>query len=265
MQRFYGLAAAGLLTLCTPGCAMFETIFGCDGFHHGADCCGTNDCGCGHAHHHKDKCARKCRKCQKCLQEHGNTGGYGYGMDGMMLGGGGDCCGCGGPIAPDFLGGGIPSGYGAPSGCGCGAGGPVSFPGPGPSPMPSPSPEVVPYPPGAMPPGMSPSSEAAPAPTSGINLSYPQAIPAIPPSETGSLTPPAMQQVSVEEFQRLPGVVISGPTAGPSPSPQVASESSVPQNLEMPVVARPIQSRASSSAPVNARQVQQTGWAPVQR
>jgi hypothetical protein len=112
---------------------------------------------------------------------------------------------------------------------------------------------------------MAPSPDPAPAPTSGVNLSYPQAIPVIPPSETSGVIPPGMQQVSVEEFQRLPGVIISGPNAGPATSPQGATVLATPQPLEPPIAAKPVGSPVRSSNPGNARQVQQTGWAPVHK
>jgi hypothetical protein len=73
-------------------------------------------------------------------------------------------------------------------------------------------------------------------------------------------TPAGVQQVSVEEFHRLPGVVISGPSPV-AEAPQLAATPSVPAGAD-----RPIQQTAiMSAAPANARQVQQTGWAPVQK
>lgn len=246
MKPQFGLLVAGLLMLFTPGCCLLSHIFGCHHFDN--DSCGAtvSDDGC----HHSKKCARKCRKCRECLEKHGG-GDYG----GMMMGDVGmGGCGCGGGMIGDCgCGGGMMSG-----GCAsCGQGGMGSLPGPMPI-MSSP--------------GLTPSSEAAPAPTSGINLNYPQAIPAIPPSETGSTTsvPQGTQQVSVEEFQRLPGVVISGPTAVGAPASQPAMASSVATTTNVVAPAQPVQqpvqqAAAKSISPATARQVQQTGWAPVRK
>jgi hypothetical protein len=247
MKPLFGLAAAGLLMLFAPGCCVLAHVFGC-GWHDHDVCCGPGQCE--HGDRHLKKCAKKCRKCRECLEEHG----YGYGdmfaYGGMIPGDMGlvGDCGCGGGMMADI---GAGCGCGMPGGCAsCGQAGPTSYP----VPMSAPT--------------MAPSSEAAPAPTSGIKLNYPQAIPAIPPMENSSLPQPpqGVQQVSVEEFQRLPGVVISGPTTSPDPSSQLATSSAVPATIDQPLVAKPVQpSSAKTSVPSNARQVQQTGWAPVQK
>jgi hypothetical protein len=79
--------------------------------------------------------------------------------------------------------------------------------------------------------------------------------------------PSGTQQVSVEEFQRLPGVIISGPGMSPTPTsmPQISAqiEMNVPEVMAPSPAAKPIQS--ATSAPANAKQIQQTGWAPVRQ
>ncbi len=110
-------------------------------------------------------------------------------------------------------------------------------------------------------------SEAYPGPASGVNLNNPQAIPAVPGMDNSSTTPvPAgVQQVSVEEFQRLPGVVVSGPTAVGAAGAQPAMAASSPVTTDV-TAAQPIQQAAAKSfSPATARQVQQTGWAPVRK
>jgi hypothetical protein len=101
----------------------------------------------------------------------------------------------------------------------------------------------------------------------------PGAIPPIPgmevapPPQTSSTStvPAGMTQVSVEEFQRLPGVVISGPGAQPAAMQMTAqsASTSVPQTMvSAPEEPRPI------SAPTTAtrvQSVQQTGWAPTRQ
>jgi hypothetical protein len=106
-----------------------------------------------------------------------------------------------------------------------------------------------------------------PAQTSGTMLPPP-----IPPIDTSSnlQIPPSVQQVSVEEFQRLPGTVVSGPgspitsTTAPQVTGQLAATMS-PILPAPPASPQPAQTTVVSSVPANARQVQQTGWAPVRK
>jgi hypothetical protein len=59
-----------------------------------------------------------------------------------------------------------------------------------------------------------------------------------------------VQHVSVEEFQRLPGVVISGP-----------AQSSVPSMGTQPLVPPPLSTVSVPPQPINT--VQQAQWVPV--
>lgn len=233
------LSFAGLLMLFAPGCCVFDAIFGCG--HRGFDSCGSVDAGCGcesGGHKHRNKCDKKCRKCRECLEKEGMAGGYGAGYPGMgysdfgFSGDGG--CGCGGGAAT----------------CGCGQGGmgvPSTY-------------ESSSF---MTPPMTVPTPNANPGP-SGTALPPP-----IPSTESSGMQqlPPGMQQVSMEEFQRLPGVIVSGPGASSTQSsvPQVSAqmEMSVPTVMAPSPAARPIQS--VTSAPANAKQIQQTGWAPVRQ
>jgi len=228
MKPLYALACAGFLTLFAPGCCILD-VFG-----HGNSYsqCGSDPCSCGghHGKKHSKKCSKHCRKCMECMQE-----GY---VDGYAMGD----CGCGGAIMGDCgCGGGGMIGDMGGGGCGCGAGGPAPYPsGPLPGPIPGPTPST-----GAIPP--IPGMEVAP-----------------PPQTSSTMTVPAgMTQVSVEEFQRLPGVVISGPGAQPMATDMAAqsvSTSATPTIVAAPQEARPIPTTAS-----RVQSVQQTGWAPTRQ
>lgn len=169
---------------------------------------------------------------------------------------GGDCgCSCGGMMYGDM--GMSDCGCGAPSaaGCGCGiGGGHVDQPAFMTPPMTVPTPQAAP-----------------PVPSSNVTMPPP-----IPPADSSSTTPvpQGTQQVSVEEFQRLPGVIISGPGAQPlavpTTSTMVQSPTPVPANVAAPApTAKPIQQASGATAPTitpsATRQVQQTGWAPVRQ
>lgn len=117
--------------------------------------------------------------------------------------GDGGCSSCGSPMMSTYD---MPSSGGG--GCNCGS---------------NSSPSSVNYPPAAVPttptplPSTDSNSPAAPAPP--IPPTTPGDIPSasstmIPPS-----APPATQMVSYEEFQKLPGTVISGPGVGTSSAP----------------------------------------------
>lgn len=230
------LLTLGLLGLVVaPGCCVLRG-------------CGTG-CGCGGGcgllgclSRIRDK-IHNCSLCHKsnCCGDCGCScgGGMMYGDMGMAMGD----CGCGAPAAP---------------GCGCGAGGghaghaePSTF---------------------MTPPMNVPTMQSAP-PVPNSNVTMP---PPIPPADSSSTTnvPQGTQQVSVEEFQRLPGVIISGPgaasTAAPASSSVVQSPTPVPANVAAPApAAKPIQQASGTTAPVitpsATRQVQQTGWAPVRQ
>lgn len=240
MKSRLTLCFAGLVMAFMPGCCVFDALFGCGHFQ--LPSCGASTCddGCGHS----KKCDKKCRKCRECLQEHGGMAGGefypGMGYGDIYGGGGGGDCGCGGGgMAADYPGGGC---------AGCGGGGGfdggavmttpmMTIPTPGPTPMPH-------------------GGTALPPP--------------IPPAETSSVpqVPAGMQQVSVAEFQRLPGVIVSGPGSQAAQTAQVAAiqpASSVPSMIAAPADAKPLDATVISSVPANTRQIQQAGWAPVRR
>lgn len=266
MKPQIALSVAGLVMLFTPGCCVFEHVFGCGGhYYHGAGSCGDDHCDGGKI---SKKCAKKCRKCRECLEEEGehHHAGIGHDHGGLVMadgsfGGaiGGDFgCGCGGGIGHDPFSGGMSGGCAS-----CGTGGPGPFQGAMPGMMPGMMPSPTPVGPGA-----SSASEAFPTPASGVNLSHPQSIPAIPAMDSSSTmtVPPGVQQVSVEEFQRLPGVVVSGPNAGAAASSPPAMASSVPGTISVTGPVQPAQPAATKSfSPASARQVQQAGWAPVRK
>lgn len=236
MKSRLTLCVAGLIMALLPGCCVFDSLFGCSHFpSSGASGC---DDGCGHS----KKCAKKCRKCRECLEEHGMAGMGGMGgMSGEFYPGmgygdlsGGDC-GCGGGGVAGYPGGGC-AGCGQPGGF---DGGSImttpmmTVPTPGPTPMPH----------------------------GGTTLPPP-----IPPAETSSVpqVPAGMQQVSVAEFQRLPGVIVSGPGAQVASTTQVAAApASVPAVIAAPADAKPLDATVITAAPANAKQIQQAGWAPV--
>lgn len=118
-----------------------------------------------------------------------------------------------------------------------------------------------------------PTYSSSPTPTSPTPLSTPAAIPEIPPSsaplpptggEPSAFQAPHVSQqpqmVSYEEFQRLPGNIISGPgapgTAPASPVQQVAS--SVPA-MTVPPVSTPTAMRTARPQGTSANQ--QAVWA----
>lgn len=124
---------------------------------------------------------------------------------------------CGDPA----IGCGVPAA--APMGCGCGAHQGVA---PAPLPVPpqtQPAPVPVPSP-----------NPAPPAPPAEAAL---QPAPAVS-STTSRLTTAQPQQVSYEEFQRLPGVIISGPGAVPTAPAAAAAVSPAPV-APVPAVATP--------------------------
>ncbi|WP_373650970.1 hypothetical protein [Schlesneria sp. DSM 10557] len=103
--------------------------------------------------------------------------------------------------------------------------------------------------------------------------STPQTIPEIPPSsaplpptESTSYLPPQVggqpQMVSYEEFQRLPGNIISGPGAPGTPAPSPIQQVSAPApSMTVPAAAAPTVARAARVQPPAGNQ--QTVWSPV--
>lgn len=158
-------------------------------------------------------------------------------FDGEMIGGG-SSCGCGGGSVMNSV---APS-----SGCSCGQSHGAAMPSVPPSvtPWASPqngSPSPIPMPPTTVEP--SPAPAANDASSTSIQFS--------PPGQP--------QHVSVEEFQRLPGVIVAGPTAQSS-VPTVASSATIP----LPASAAP-QLSADPVAPRVATGAQQVNWVPTKQ
>ena len=154
----------------------------------------------------------------------------GMGFDGDMISSGCGSGGCGGMAVG-----------GSPSGCGCGQQHSEYAPSvPGTIPIPPATPAVAPSPVPVPPAG----NEPAPAPAS---------------SETNStaIQRAQVQQVSVEEFQRLPGVIVSGPTLQ-SAAPSITTAASSAQPLMAVPQLSPI-----PTAPQTASGAQQLNWVPT--
>ena len=168
-------------------------------------------------------------------------------------------CGCGSPMSSCGSPGGscgapMMSGVPSSSGCSCSQGNSYSNSMPS---MTSPS-----Y--------LSSPSMSVPAPTS-----TPQSIPEIPPSSaplppttldsTSYQTPQVSQQpqmVSYEEFQKLPGNIISGPGApGTAPASPIQQVSASVPSITVPPVSTPTAARAARATGTSP--TQQAVWAPV--
>ena len=181
------------------------------------------------------------------MRNHGRN--YGW----NDVGCGCDACGmgCGGEVMSSSCatgncgGGSIMSGpmNGSPAGCACGQSHSEYAPNvPSATSIPAGAPATAPTPVPAPPSG----NEPAPAPASSDTNST-----AIP--RTLATQP---QQVSVEEFHRLPGVIVAGPTSQSS-VPSVATSTSASQ----PMMAAP-QLSAVPAAPRVASGAQQVNWIP---
>ncbi len=153
-----------------------------------------------------------------------------YGGTPFMDGGCG-CSTCGGGDAGIMM-----DGMGGGGGCGCGQSAPMGYE------------STTPF---MTPPMTVPTPSPASMPRSGTALPPP-----IPPADMGSnlQSPPSTQHVSVEEFQRLPGVVISGPGS------QAATTAGTQLGGWEP--AAPAVTPAATSA---AKPIQQAGWAPTRQ
>ena len=198
------------------------------------DSCGNipldGGCSCG-------QCARLPKKCgcggifgrKRCRSA---CSANSYDCGGAMSGG----CGCGQPGSP------MNSQFGMPSGCGCGQShAPFGAPTMG-TPAPNALPETNTNPAPA-PPAVTPSEEAgAPAAMNRTTHGMPT------------------QTVSYEEFQRLPGTIISGPGATTNHSPNIVA--STPQTSNSPTrnATRPVN---FVPQPMIAGQNQQAVWIPA--
>jgi hypothetical protein len=215
-------AVACLVTLNLVGCCcMSPRIDECGPF--ASDLAGGGGCLAKFARSHGAK--------KKCGCGHCGGGMYADPIYGMPYSG--DCC--GGGFDAGMMGGypGMPSG----GGCGCGGGGMVA-----PS-MPAIPPAATQY---------APEGSPTPAPTPDANVPETN-IPAVPGAETPAPPAPPMtyqpapgqpgvQNVSMEEFQRLPGTIISGPTTTPVAGPAAsvpAIHSPVVTRTPIPTVANP--------------------------
>ncbi len=210
MKRLLTLLACVSLLSSVGCCCLNSRVNECGPY--GADLAGGGGCLAKFARAHGAK--KKCG-CHHC-------GGYGgmyadpmYGMD--TCGGGG--CGFDGGMG---MMGATPDARGP--GCGCGGGGgEAALPMIPPAPPAQYAPQAVPTP--------APIAEPTPAET---NIPAPPetAVPAAPTTYQPAPTAPNVQNVSVEEFQRLPGTIISGPTtssvAAPPASAPVSSRRVVP-------------------------------------
>ncbi len=153
----------------------------------------------------------------------------GMGFDGGMMGSGCASGNCGGSMSS-----------GSPGGCACGQHHGEYAPSvPG-----TMVPSATPMPLQDMAPKAPPATEPAPAPASSDTTAIPRALSTQP------------QQVSVEEFHRLPGVIVSGPTSQSS-VPSVAASVSATQ----PVMAAP-QLSSVPAPPRIATGAQQVNWIP---
>ncbi len=214
MKRLFSVLACITLLSSVGCCCLNSCVNECGP--HASDLAGGGGCLAKFARSHG---ARKC-KCQHCM---GYGGMYADPIYGMPYGG--DGC-CGGGFDGGMMMGGFPDAGGA--GCGCAAGGGAM------------APSIPPAPPSNYAPQGSPTP--APMPEANDN-----AIPA-PPDGAAAGTPmtyqpapvqPNVQNVSVEEFQRLPGSIISGPTTTPVPSPATGPMTAAPPRPSYPSAVNP--------------------------
>ncbi len=103
---------------------------------------------------------------------------------------------------------------------------------------PSPAPEPAPAP-APTPPGTSPSAYNY----NGTLTTPPVALPPVPPGVSYNSAPQGVQQVSYEEFVKLPGVIVNGPGAVPAG-----------------VVPAPAPMLSRSPAPLGNSAIQQAAW-----
>ena len=218
-------AAACLLVLNLVGCCCVSPRI---------DECGPHACDLAGGGGLLAKFARSHGAKKKCGCGHcgGFNGMYGDAMHGMPYETG--CCGGDG-----FDGGMMAGGYPAMSspGCGCGGGGGMMAP-------------SMPMAPAAPATQYAPEGTPTPAPTPDANVpetNVPAGPAAEPPAPPMTYQPapgqPGVQNVSMEEFQRLPGTIISGPTttalAAPPTAAAPAIHSPMATRTPIPSVANP--------------------------
>lgn len=250
-MKFAGLLTASLMIVSLAGCCcgrnvVMDSCDPCGGIVYdscggmGCDPCGgmyrPHRCGHGRRWLHKLFGGGGCG-CNQCCGSCGCDSGMCYGDYGQS-----SCAGCGAPSGSC----GAPGGMMMGSDCGCSQpsySSPSTLPGMAtpPTQLEAPS-RNAPLP--AVP-SQTTAPEAPPAPTGDTTM--------IPPSPS-----PTTQMVSYEEFQRLPGTVISGPgSAGGATTTNVGSAlprtSAAPMSLPAPAASRPI----------NTSQGQQALWTPA--
>jgi hypothetical protein len=227
------LCLSGLLLACSMGCCRSRCVSSdpCD------PCAGDLNGGrhvSGRMHH---------RAGSRRMRNHGRN----YGWNDVGCG----CDLCSGGFDSELMGCGCSSGdcggtstFGSPSGCGCGQSHSSYAPGvPGaisPSAIPAAAPIPVPVPPA----GIDPAPMPAPITGDANSMAFPNSL----SMQT--------QQVSVEEFHRLPGVVVSGPTSQ-SAEPSLAISTSA----TLPVMVAP-QLSSVPATPRIASGTQQVNWVP---
>lgn len=221
MKRLLSVVAC-LMTLNLVGCCCMSTARIDECGPHASDLAGGGGCLAKFARAHGAKKRCGCGHC-------GYGGMYADPIYGMPYG---DSC-CGGGFDGGMMGG-FPGMTGG-SDCGCGGGGAMPA-----SNMP-PMPATNQY---------APEGSPTPAPTPDANVpetnvpAVPAADPPAPPT-TYQPAPgqPGVQNVSMEEFQRLPGTIISGPTTTPVAGPPAAVthpvHSPVMSRTPIPTVANP--------------------------
>ncbi len=192
MKRLLSLLASVALLSSVGCCCLNSRVNECGPY--GPDLAGGGGCLAKFARSHGAKKNCGCGHCGGGMYADPMYG-MPYGMD--AYGGGG--CGCDGGMM-----GGMP-GAGSP-GCGCAGGGGM------PQQMIPPAPPVQ-YAPQASP---SPAPIAEPTPVPAVPE---PAAPDAPMTQMPVPAAPNVQNVSVEEFQRLPGTIISGPTTSSAPGP----------------------------------------------
>jgi hypothetical protein len=219
-----------LLVFTSIGCCHTQCVSSdlCDPC--GGTSCGTASCDCGSSGSWFNR-RLKLRNRHRCRSQGACDGSVCAicGGESCDLGVGDGSCGGG------CSSGGCGGGLSAPtsSGCSCGMN---NYDSGFSTPTALPSGTVTPQP--AVPAAPIPSQPSEPTPAPGSTSSI-----ATPPA--GSIGP---QQVSYEEFQRLPGVVVSGPT----------TTSSVPSLVGMPAIPP-----SPAPLPKAAGSVQQVQWVPV--
>lgn len=220
--------------ISSAACLLVLNLVGCCCVSPRIDECGPHACDLAGGGGLLAKFARSHGAKKKCGCGHcgGFNAMYGDAMYGMPYDSG--CCGGGG----GFDGGMMAGGYPDMSSPGCGCGGGASMP------M---APSIPPTPPAQYAPEASPTPaptpDVPPAETNVPGVPDPAGAPAAPMTYQPAPAQPGVQNVSVEEFQRLPGTIISGPTTSAVAAPPAAAapvmHSPTLTRVPVPTVANP--------------------------